>query len=232
MKKILGLVAIAATACVLPQIASAQTHSQYPNSPAQEGQITSKSAKMTDNQANSGTAEGPEQRQMVAKSAKMGGTGPSLTVGKETIPGRPNGMVAMLKQDEKQDAQLNQQDAKPRPTPQSAGAQNQEATAQDQQAAIAQDQQGTDQIVSASSLSRNEIRQIQTALNNDGFNAGPVDGKWGPHTRQALQKFIRSKNGQLTEDALAQLGVNPSQQGHSTQRPQNNDSGSQSDNGQ
>ena len=107
MKKILGLVAIAATACVLPQIASAQTHSQYPNSPAQEGQITSKSAKMTDNQANSGTAERPEQRQMVAKSAEMGGTGPSVTVGKETVPGRSNGMVTMLKQDEKQDAQLN-----------------------------------------------------------------------------------------------------------------------------
>jgi peptidoglycan hydrolase-like protein with peptidoglycan-binding domain len=71
------------------------------------------------------------------------------------------------------------------------------------------------------------VRQIQTALNNDGFNAGQPDGKWGQRTRQALQKFIRSKNGQLTEDALAQLGVNPNQRGQNNQQPQNNGSGSQ-----
>lgn len=68
------------------------------NNPAPQ----SSSAKMTGSQANSGTAERPEQRQMVAKSAKMGGTGPSFSVGKEIVQGRPNGMVAMLKQDEQQ----------------------------------------------------------------------------------------------------------------------------------
>ncbi len=43
---------------------------------------------------------------MVAKSAKMSETHPSFTVGKLTVQGRPNGMVAMLNQDEKQDVQL------------------------------------------------------------------------------------------------------------------------------
>ena len=82
-------------------------------------------------------------------------------------------------------------------------------------------QQGSNQRpVSPSSLSRNEIREMQTALNNDGFQAGRTDGEWGPQTRQAVQKFdqskgIQAKNGRLTEDTLTQLGVNTNQQGQS-----------------
>ena len=47
----------------------------------------------------------------------------------------------------------------------------------------------------------------------------------GPRTRQAVQKFeqsksIQSENGQLSENALVQLGVNANQQGHNTQQPE------------
>ena len=59
------------------------------NSEQQEGQSTSKSAKMTDNPANSTSPNDGDQS--TGKSAKMGG-------GSQSIPGQPNGMAAELKQ--------------------------------------------------------------------------------------------------------------------------------------
>jgi peptidoglycan hydrolase-like protein with peptidoglycan-binding domain len=81
------------------------------------------------------------------------------------------------------------------------------------------------QTVPPKSLSRSEMRTMQTALNNDGFNAGQVDGKWGPRTSHAVRQFdqskgIQSQNGQLTEGTLAQLGVNTNEQGQNAQQPQ------------
>lgn len=43
-------------------------------------------------------------------------------------------------------------------------------------------------------------KEIQTALKNAGFDPGPVDGKIGPKTRQAIKEFQRSKG--LTPDGV------------------------------
>jgi peptidoglycan hydrolase-like protein with peptidoglycan-binding domain len=49
-----------------------------------------------------------------------------------------------------------------------------------------------------SSLKRINIRQIQTALENAGFSPGPIDGKMGRKTKEAIKKF-QEANG-LTPD--------------------------------
>ena len=94
-------------------------------------------------------------------------------------------------------------------------------------------QASNQQTISPQSLSRGEIKQMQTALNNDGFKVGRPDGKWGPRTSQAAQKFaqskgIQSQKGRLNENTLAQLGVNTNQQGNAQQPQQNG--GSQNNN--
>lgn len=43
-------------------------------------------------------------------------------------------------------------------------------------------------------------KDIQTALKNAGFDPGPIDGKIGPKTRQAIREFQRSKG--LTPDGV------------------------------
>lgn len=50
-------------------------------------------------------------------------------------------------------------------------------------------------------LPRLSVRQIQTALKNAGFYKGPIDGKMGPRTKEALKDFQKS-NG-LTSDGIA-----------------------------
>lgn len=66
--------------------------------------------------------------------------------------------------------------------------------------------------ISPQQLGRNGVRQVQQALNKDGFQAGHVDGIWGPDTRMALMHFQKSKdiqnNGQLNKKTLSDLGVN------------------------
>jgi hypothetical protein len=113
-----------------------------------------------------------------------------------------------------------QQQQQPQPSQQSQA--KPQDMQQQQQQAQAQPQNGN-QPIPPNSLSRSEVKQMQQALNQDGFNAGKPDGKLGRHTRQALQKFdqqkgIQSKNGQLTEQTLAQLGVNQNQD--QSQQPQ------------
>lgn len=63
-------------------------------SPAQEGQTTAKSAKMTDNQANSGSRETAEQNQSTSQSAKMQAAGPNQNAENESVPGWPPGGTA------------------------------------------------------------------------------------------------------------------------------------------
>jgi len=79
---------------------------------------------------------------------------------------------------------------------------------------------GKDQDIRPNRLSRQQIRQIQEALNKDGFDAGHVDGIWGPHTRTALKNFQTARNmasgnasskGRLDEQTLSALGLNPQQ---------------------
>jgi hypothetical protein len=42
---------------------------------------------------------------------------------------------------------------------------------------------------STSPYSSSTVRNVQQALNAKGFNAGPVDGQWGPSTESALKQF-------------------------------------------
>jgi peptidoglycan hydrolase-like protein with peptidoglycan-binding domain len=63
-------------------------------------------------------------------------------------------------------------------------------------------------------LSRPQVRQIQQALDKNGFSAGRADGIWGPETRSALMNFQKSKNvgaanGELDDETLAALELNP-----------------------
>src|SRR5256885_6869473 len=55
------------------------------------------------------------------------------------------------------------------------------------------------------------VQQAQQALNDKGFDAGTPDGKLGPHTKAALNKFQQSQgisaSGQLDGQTLAALGV-------------------------
>jgi hypothetical protein len=108
---------------------------------------------------------------------------------------------------------------------QPAGQQQSQAKPQDQQQqqqAEAQQQNGN-QPIQPNDLSRSEVKQMQQALDQQGFNAGKPDGKFGPRTRQAVRQFdqkkgIQSQNGQPTEQTLAELGVNQNQD--QSQQPQ------------
>lgn len=72
-----------------------------------------------------------------------------------------------------------------------------------------------DRPISTQNLSRREIRQVQQALDKDGFHAGPADGRWGPETRSAIRQFQQSKDiradGRLNRQTMADLGLNASE---------------------
>ena len=54
------------------------------------------------------------------------------------------------------------------------------------------------------------VRSVQQAL-NEGYNAGAVDGQWGPATRDAVRRFQQAsglaQTGELERSTLAALGV-------------------------
>lgn len=55
------------------------------------------------------------------------------------------------------------------------------------------------------------VRSAQQALNDRGYNAGPVDGQWGPTTEDAVRRFQQAsglpQTGELERSTLAALGV-------------------------
>ena len=92
---------------------------------------------------------------------------------------------------------------------------NQQQSARDRQN---QNQQTAEnyQPMQPSDLSHGEIRQVQQALDKDGFKAGTADGRWGPHTQDAVKQFQQSKqiqaNGRLNQQTVADLGLDFAQQ--------------------
>ncbi len=60
-------------------------------------------------------------------------------------------------------------------------------------------------------LSQDQIKQVQQALDQKGFNAGRADGVLGRATQQALSKFQRSQKlqqtGQPDDRTLQALGI-------------------------
>jgi peptidoglycan hydrolase-like protein with peptidoglycan-binding domain len=93
--------------------------------------------------------------------------------------------------------------------------QNQQ-NAQDQQQQQNSPQQSAEnnQPIPSQSLSRSDVRQVQQALDKDGFKAGRTDGRWGNKTENALKQFQQSKQiqatGQLNEQTVADLGLDTS----------------------
>lgn len=64
---------------------------------------------------------------------------------------------------------------------------------------------------SQQSASPSEIKQVQEALRNKGYNPGAADGIMGPRTQQALRQFQSTENlqvtGQLDSNTASALGV-------------------------
>ena len=113
-----------------------------------------------------------------------------------------------------QQTQYDQNQGQDQSGPQNQTGQN----AQDQQGQQNGQQQQAAQNgrpISPQKLSRDKIRQVQRALDNDGFKAGPTDGRWGRETVNALKQFQQSKQrqatGQLDQQTVADLGMDTSQ---------------------
>ncbi len=55
------------------------------------------------------------------------------------------------------------------------------------------------------------VRSVQQSLNDKGYNAGPIDGQWGPSTEDAVRRFQQDsglpQTGELEGSTLAALGV-------------------------
>jgi osmotically inducible lipoprotein OsmB len=61
-------------------------------------------------------------------------------------------------------------------------------------------------------MSRDEyLRRVQQSLNDQGYNAGPVDGIWGPKTAAALKEFQGDHgletNGHIDAQTISALGI-------------------------
>jgi phage tail tape-measure protein len=56
------------------------------------------------------------------------------------------------------------------------------------------------------------IRDAQVALNDQGYSAGPADGRYGPNTQSAVRRFQAehglTQTGTLDSSTLSALGVN------------------------
>lgn len=77
-------------------------------------------------------------------------------------------------------------------------------------------QQSSQVRISPQELSQDQIEQLQQALNEKGFDAGEVDGVWGPQTRTALRNFqqeqgMQGAGEQLDSQTLQALGLDASQ---------------------
>jgi peptidoglycan hydrolase-like protein with peptidoglycan-binding domain len=79
-------------------------------------------------------------------------------------------------------------------------------------------------------LSQDTIRQVQTKLQQDGMYRGRVDGVWGPQTQTAVRQFQQQNNlnasGSLDQDTLSALNVGSNQNYGSSQQPQSQRYGS------
>jgi murein L,D-transpeptidase YcbB/YkuD len=127
--------------------------------------------------------------------------------------------------------QSAQQQPNEQPPNQQANAQNgqrNQQQANEQNGQQQNQQQASNQPIQPRQLGRAGVRRVQQALDKDGFKAGRADGIYGHKTRTAVEDFQRSKgiqsHGQMNQQTLADLGVNPTNN-------QANQSGGQNGNG-
>ena len=92
---------------------------------------------------------------------------------------------------------------------------------------------GSQQQSMASGMDRETVRNVQAQLDQRGYEVGPIDGIYGPRTRQAVTAFQRDENlrasGRVDDQTLAALGMDqggsqvgemPSDRGSGLQRQQ------------
>ena len=69
----------------------------------------------------------------------------------------------------------------------------------------------TTRVVTPSAYDTSTIRSVQQALNDRGYNAGPVDGQWGAATQEAVRRFQQvaglPSTGELGRPTLTALGI-------------------------
>src|SRR6202048_4180005 len=112
------------------------------------------------------------------------------------------------------------------PSQSSAQSQTGPAVEQPQPNQPGQNQQATG--ISAAgpvNLTREQLQQAQTLLNEKGFNVGDVDGVLGPRTRRAVMAFQRQRglepSGQIDQQIATLLGLSiASHSGRSVTGPQ------------
>ncbi len=70
----------------------------------------------------------------------------------------------------------------------------------------------TDSPDKVASNSDSTVRSAQAALNDRGYDAGPVDGVWGPNTQGAVRRFQADRgltqSGMLDGETIAALDIN------------------------
>lgn len=74
--------------------------------------------------------------------------------------------------------------------------------------------------MSPSQVKSSTLKEAQQKLNQEGYNAGRADGKWGIKTADAVKSFQKENNipvtGKLDQQTLADLGIGaPSTTGRS-----------------
>jgi phage tail tape-measure protein len=66
--------------------------------------------------------------------------------------------------------------------------------------------------ISASHATDSTVRKAQAALNDEGYDAGTVDGRFGPNTESTVRRFQATsgltESGTLDSSTLSALGVN------------------------
>jgi peptidoglycan hydrolase-like protein with peptidoglycan-binding domain len=77
-------------------------------------------------------------------------------------------------------------------------------------------------------MNSSTLMEAQKKLNQEGFDAGRADGKWGTKTAEAVKSFQEKNNvpatGKLDEQTLADLGIGtPSTTGRSVSKKQNSE---------
>src|ERR1700731_261088 len=82
---------------------------------------------------------------------------------------------------------------------------------------------GQQQSMQEQNLSKDEIRQVQQALDQKGFKSGQPDGVLGPETKNAIKEFQQKQGwnatGELDNQTLSALGVSTNGQNATGQRP-------------
>jgi len=82
-----------------------------------------------------------------------------------------------------------------------------------------------------STISHDQMKQVQEKLKSEGLYKGQVDGIAGPETKQALEQFQKQQSlqqtGSLDQQTLDKLGVNQTEGSGSSMPPSQPGAGSQ-----